>query len=166
MRRMTQLLKAIYGEKLYYSKNHPDWVKLAEKPSYPAVPAQGPNECGIYVLRLTQVYDGLCLVERIVKSDVIPYLLLLFLLLFLFDFFTFCSYDNLFLITDMHFLIFLACYWRLGGGVHFPVVVQSFEHVVLWRHAAWATRSDCKPRAYFPVAIADTVTVIWHFFPG
>ena len=61
---MTQLLKAIYGEKMYKSKNHPDWVKLAEKPSYPVVPAQGANECGIYVLRVTQLYDGQRLVEK------------------------------------------------------------------------------------------------------
>ena len=72
MRRMTQLLKAIYGEKMYKSKNHPDWVKLAEKPSYPVVPAQGANECGIYVLRMTQLYDGQRLVEKILKSDVTP----------------------------------------------------------------------------------------------
>ena len=67
---MTQLLKAIYGEKMYKSKNLPDWVKLAEKPSYPVVPAQGANECGIYVLRMTQLYDGQRLVEKILKSDV------------------------------------------------------------------------------------------------
>ena len=37
MRRMTQLLKEIYGEKMYKSRNLPDWVKLAEKPSYPTL---------------------------------------------------------------------------------------------------------------------------------
>jgi hypothetical protein len=89
MRRMTQLLKTIYGEKLYNSKNHPNWVKLAEKPSYPAVPAQGPNECGIYVLRLAQVYDGVRLVDRIIKSDVIPYLFLIFCYHFFYFYFHF-----------------------------------------------------------------------------
>ena len=84
MRRMTQLLKAIYGEKLYNSKNHPDRVKLAEKPSYQVVPVQGPNECGIYVLRLTQVYDSVRLVDKIVKSDVIPSLFLVFVTVFIF----------------------------------------------------------------------------------
>ena len=82
MRRITQLLKAIYGEKMYKSRNHPDWVKLAENPSYPVMPAQGANECGIYVLRMTKLYDSQCLVEKIVKSDVIPSLFLLFLLVF------------------------------------------------------------------------------------
>ena len=87
MRRMTQLLKAIYGEKLYKSKNHPDWVKLAEKPSYPIVPVQGANECGIYVLRMTQLYDGQRLVEKILKSDVTASL---------FSFHFFVLYDDLF----------------------------------------------------------------------
>ena len=72
IRRMAQRLKAIYGEKFYKSKNHPDWVKLAEKPSYLVVPAQGANECGIYFLRLTQLYDGQRLVEKIIKTDVTP----------------------------------------------------------------------------------------------
>ena len=76
------MLKAFYDEKMYNSKNHPDWVKLAEKPSYPIVPAQGTNECGIYVLRVTQLYDGQRLVDKIVKSDVIPSLFLLLLLIF------------------------------------------------------------------------------------
>ena len=93
MRRMTQLLKAIYGEKMYKSKNHPDWVKLVEKPSYPVVAAQGANECRIYVLRLTQLYDGQRLVEKIIKFDVTPSLFsslscYFFLLFYLF---TFCS---------------------------------------------------------------------------
>ena len=78
------MLKAMYGEKVYKSKNHPDWVKLAEKPSYPVVPAQGANECGIYVLRVTQLYDGQHLVEKIIKTDVKPFsVFLLFLVLFL-----------------------------------------------------------------------------------
>ena len=81
------MLKAIYGEKMYKSKNHPDWVKLAEKPSYPVVPAQGANECGIYVLRMTQLYDGQRLVEKILKSDVTASL---------FSFHFFVLYDNLF----------------------------------------------------------------------
>ena len=67
MRRMTELLKAIYGEKMYKSRNHPDWVKFAEKPSYPVVPAQGANECGIYVLRISQLYDSQRLVEKILN---------------------------------------------------------------------------------------------------
>ena len=81
---MTQLLKAIYGEKMYKSRNLPDWVKLAEKPSYPVMPARGANECGIYVLRMAQLYDGQRLVEKILKSDVTPSLFSsFFLLLFL-----------------------------------------------------------------------------------
>ena len=90
---MTQLLKAIYGEKVYKSKNHPDWVKLVEKPSYLVVPAQGANECGIYVLRVTQLYDGQHLVEKIIKTDVKPSLFFFFSLLFFYYFylFTFCS---------------------------------------------------------------------------
>ena len=93
MRRMTQLLKAIYGEKMCKSKNDPDWVKLAEKPSYLVVPAQGANECGIYVLRVMQLYDGQCLVEKIIKTDVTPSLFSSFscYFLLLFYFFTFCS---------------------------------------------------------------------------
>ena len=94
---MTQLLKAIYGEKMYKSKNHPDWVKLAEKPSYPVVPAQGANECGIYVLRMTQLYDGQRLVEKILKSDVTASL---------FSFHFFVLYDDLFLITFLHLFSF------------------------------------------------------------
>ena len=62
-------MKAVCGEKLYNSKKHPDWVKLAEKPYYPVVAEQGTNECGIYALRLSQLYDGVHIVERIVKSD-------------------------------------------------------------------------------------------------
>ena len=85
------MLKAINGEKMYKSKNHPDWVKLAEKPSYPVVPAQGANECGIYVLRMTQLYDGQRLVERIMKSYVTPSLFSSFSCYFFyyFHFFTF-----------------------------------------------------------------------------
>ena len=94
---MTQLLKAIYGEKMYKSRNLPDWVKLAEKPSYPVVPAQGANECGIYVLRMTQLYDGQRLVEKILKSDVTASL---------FSFYFFVLYDNLFLITCLHLFSF------------------------------------------------------------
>ena len=62
MRRMAQLLKASYSEKLHNCKNHLDWVKLGEKPSYTVMPALGPNEIGIYVLSLTQVYDSVRLV--------------------------------------------------------------------------------------------------------
>ena len=94
---MTQLLKVIYGEKMYKSKNHPDWVKLAEKPSYPVVPAQGANECGIYVLRVTQLYDGQRLVEKILKSDVIASL---------FYFYFFVLYDNLFFNHWSTFFVF------------------------------------------------------------
>ena len=112
MRRMTQLLKVIYGENMYKSKNHPDWVKLAEKPTYPVVPAQGPNECGSYVLRLTRVYDDVRLVERILKSDVMPFVFLLFWYYFLK--FTFRSYDNLFLITGLHFFNFFSLLLKIG----------------------------------------------------
>ena len=101
MRRISQLLKAIYGEKVYKSKNHPDWVKLAEKPSYPVVPAQGANECGIYVLRVTQLYDGQRLVEKILKSDVTASL---------FSYYFFVLYDNLFLITCLHLFSFFSAY--------------------------------------------------------
>ena len=97
MGRMTQLLKAIYGEKMYKSRNHPDWVKLAEKPSYPVVPAQGANECGIYVLRMAQLYDGQCLVEKILKSDVTASL---------FSFYFFFLYDNLLFNQCLHFFNF------------------------------------------------------------
>ena len=95
---MTQLLKAIYGEKMYKSRNHPDWVKLAEKPSYPVVPAQGANECGIYVLRMTQLYDGQHLVEKILKSDVTASV---------FSFHFFVLYDNLLFNHCLHFFNFL-----------------------------------------------------------
>ena len=95
---MTQLLKAIYGEKMYKSKNHPDWVKLAEKPSYPVVPAQGANECGIYVLRVTQLYDDRRLVEKIIETDIKPSLFFFFfLLLFL-------------LFLPFHFLFFMTIF--------------------------------------------------------
>ena len=109
MRRMTQLLKAIYGEKMYKSRNLPDWVKLAEKPSYPVVPAQGANECGIYVLRMTQLYDGQRLVEKILKSDVTPSLFSSFSCYFFyyFTFSLFVLYDNLiFNLWSTFFLIF------------------------------------------------------------
>ena len=105
MRRMTQLLKAIYGEKMYKSKNYPDWVKLAEKPSYPVVPAQGANECGIYVLRMMQLYDGQCLVEKILKSDVTPSMFSYFSCYFFnyFKFFTFLFFmTTFFSITGLH----------------------------------------------------------------
>ena len=98
MRRMTQLLKAIYGEKMYKSRNHPDWVKLAEKPSYPVVPAQGANECGIYVLRMTQLYDGQRLVEKIIKTDVTPSLFSCFSCYF-------------FIILLFHFLFFMTTFF-------------------------------------------------------
>ena len=109
MRRMTQLLKAIYGEKMYKSRNHPDWVKLAEKPSDQVMPVQGANECGIYVLRLTQLYDGQRLVERIIKSDVTPSLFSHFSCYFFyyFTFSLFVLYDNLiFNLWSTFFLIF------------------------------------------------------------
>ncbi|KAI4996794.1 hypothetical protein ZWY2020_052136 [Hordeum vulgare] len=35
---MTLLLKRVYGEKAYNSKNLPDWFKLIEKPSFPPAP--------------------------------------------------------------------------------------------------------------------------------
>ena len=96
---MTQLLKAIYGEKMYKSRNLPDWVKLAEKPSYPVVPAQGANECGIYVLRMTQLYDGQRLVEKILKSDVTASL---------FSFHFFVLYDDLFFNHLSAFVFFFS----------------------------------------------------------
>ena len=102
MRRMTQLLKAIYGEKMYKSKNHPDWVKLAEKPSYPVVPAQGANECGIYVLRMTQLYDGQRLVEKIIKTDVTPSLFSSFSCYFFYYFNFFFTF--LFLMTTFYLI--------------------------------------------------------------
>ena len=91
-------MKVIFGEKMYKSKNHPDCVKLAEKPSYPVVPAQGANECGIYVLRLTQLYDGQRLVEKIIKSDVTPSL-----------FSSFSCYFFL-IILPFHFLFFMTTF--------------------------------------------------------
>ena len=92
------MLKAIYGEKMYKSKNHPDWVKLVEKPSYPVVPAQGANECEIYVLRVTLLYDGQRLVEKIIKTDVTPSLFSSFPCYFFyyFTFSLFVLYDNLY----------------------------------------------------------------------
>ena len=98
MRRMTQLMKEIYGEKMCKSKNHPDWVKLAEKHSYLVVPAQGANECGIYVLRMTQLYDGQRLVEKIIKTDVTPSL-----------FSSFSCY--FFIILPFHFLFFMTTFF-------------------------------------------------------
>ena len=99
MGRMTQLLKVIYGEKMYKSRNHPDWVKLAEKPSYPVVPAQGAKECGIYVLSMTQLYDGQRLVEKILKSDVTASM---------FSFYFFVLYDNLFFNHLFAFVFFFS----------------------------------------------------------
>ena len=116
MRRMTQLLKAIYGEKMYKSKNHPDCVKLAEKPSYPVVPAQVANECRIYVLRVMQLYDGQRLVEKIIKTDVTPSLFSSFSCYFFyyFTFSLFLLYDNLFLITFLHLFSFFSLPLKIG----------------------------------------------------
>ena len=61
------------------------------------MPAQGANECGIYVLRMTQLYHCQRLVEKILKSDVTASL---------FSFHFFVLYDNLFLITGLHFFFF------------------------------------------------------------
>ena len=70
MIRMTELLKRVYGEKEYKRKELVDWVDVSKKASYLGTPEQGPNECGFYVLKMAQYYDGKTFVVKFAKRSV------------------------------------------------------------------------------------------------
>ena len=70
MVRMTALLKKVYGEKEYKKKESVDWVEVSKKASFPPTPVQGPNECGWYVLKMAQLYDGRNFVVKFRKRNV------------------------------------------------------------------------------------------------
>ena len=70
MIRMTALLKKIYGEKEYKRKESVDWVDVSKKASFLGTPEQGANECGFFVLKMAQFYDGKSFVEKFAKRNV------------------------------------------------------------------------------------------------
>ena len=70
MIRMTALLKKVYGEKEYKRKESVDWVDVSKKASFLGAPEQGPNECGFFVLKMAQFYDGKSFVVKFAKHNV------------------------------------------------------------------------------------------------
>ena len=74
MIRMTTLMKKVYGEKEYNEKESVDWVDVSKKSSFLGTPAQGPNECGFFVLKMAQFYDGRSFVVMFEKHNVILHL--------------------------------------------------------------------------------------------
>src|ERR1041385_1779657 len=71
MIRMTALMKKVYGEKEYNKKESVDWVDVSKKASFLGTPAQGPNECGFFVLKMAQFYHGSSFVVKFEKCNVI-----------------------------------------------------------------------------------------------
>src|SRR4051812_38689136 len=69
MIRMTALMKKVYGEKEYKKKELVDWVDVSKKASYLGAPEQGPNECGFFVLKMAQFYDGKISVVKLGKRN-------------------------------------------------------------------------------------------------
>src|SRR3954471_1438858 len=70
MIRMNALMKKVYGEKEYKKKESVDWVEISKKASFSPSPEQGPNECGWYVLKMAQLYDGRNFVVKFRKHNV------------------------------------------------------------------------------------------------
>ena len=67
-------MKKVYGEKEYNKKESADWVDVSKKASFLGTPAQGPNECGFFVLKMAQFYDGRSFVVKFEKRNVILHL--------------------------------------------------------------------------------------------
>ena len=76
MIRMTALMKKVYGEKEYKKKESVDWVEFSKKASFLGTPEQGPNECGFFVLKMAQLYDGRSFVVKFGKRNVSIFLFL------------------------------------------------------------------------------------------
>ena len=70
MIRMTALMKKVYGEKEYKRKESVDWVDVSEKASFLGAPEHGANECGFFVLKMAQFYDGKIFVVKFWKRNV------------------------------------------------------------------------------------------------
>src|SRR4051812_40768907 len=99
MARMTALMKEFYGEARYNQSKQPDWEQLAKRCTYSPIPEQGGNECGFYMLKVVELYDGLNLVPKLYKRDVI--ITTPIPLVFLFVMFFICS------LFDLFFLFFV-----------------------------------------------------------
>jgi len=58
MKRMEVVLRQWYGNAAYNASDQPDWVLLAKKKKRIPVPTQGYHECGFYMLRYANYFDG------------------------------------------------------------------------------------------------------------
>ena len=69
--RMVALIKHVYGVADFNKYNgNIQWEVVADRCSYPKTPAQGPNECGFYALRMCATYGGDKIADNIKNQDV------------------------------------------------------------------------------------------------